>query len=156
MQLLDEFDGDPGRPLQAVCLRCDAPRTVAWTAVCSGTPPCIRCDGARLDPDAPHRVYLVLFAHLGDVGVYKVGITHCVTDDRLRVHERSGGVVLDTMQVRDRATALAIERRVLEHYLPAAAVALRPDLLPHGGTTECWSAHAGRPNLSGAAAGRPL
>lgn len=101
-------------------------------------------------------MYLVLFRHLGDVGVYKVGITHCVTDDRLRAHERSGGVVLDTVMVRDRATALTLERRILEHYLPAAAVELRPDLLPRGGTTECWSAHAGHPDLTGAAVGLPL
>ena len=29
LHLLDEFDGDPGRPLQAECRRCGAPRTVA-------------------------------------------------------------------------------------------------------------------------------
>jgi hypothetical protein len=68
-------------------------------------------------------------SHLGDVGVYKVGITHCADDGRLKGHRRVGGVVLDTVQVRD----LALERRVLEHYLPAAAVLLSPDLLPYGG-----------------------
>lgn len=151
LQLLDEFDGDPSRPLHALCQRCDAPRTVSWQAVGSGTPPCLRCDSARLDPDAPHRVYLVLFPHLGDMGVYKVGITHCADDGRLRVHQRAGGRVIDTLQVRDRATALALERHILERYLPAASVTLRRDLLPHGGTTECWSAHAGYPDLAGAA-----
>ncbi|MGY1738376.1 hypothetical protein [Geodermatophilus sp. SYSU D00684] len=153
LQLLDEFDGDPGRPLQAVCRRCGAPRAVAWTAICSGTPPCLRCDGARLDPDAPHRVYLVHFPHLGDVGVFKVGITHCTDDGRLNAHRRVGGVVLDTVQVRDRATALVLERRVLERYLPAATVSFPPELLPHGGATECWSAHAGYPDLAHAADG---
>ena len=151
LQLLDEFDGDPGRPLQAECRRCGAPRTVSWQAIGSGAPPCLRCDGARLDPDAPHRVYLVHFPHLGDVGVYKVGITHCVDDDRLKVHQRAGGRVLETVQVRDRATALSLERRILEHYLPAAAVTFPRDLLPHGGATECWSAHAGYPDLADAA-----
>lgn len=153
LQLLDEFDGDPGRPLQAVCRRCGAPRAVAWTAICSGTPPCLRCDGARLDPDAPHRVYLVHFPYLGDVGVYKVGITHCADDGRLNAHRRAGGVVLHTVQVRDRATALVLERHVLERYLPAAAVSFPSELLPHGGATECWSAHAGYPDLAHAADG---
>jgi hypothetical protein len=151
LQLLDEFDGDAGRPLQASCRRCAAPRTVSWQAIGSGSPPCLRCDGARLDPGAPHRVYLVHFPHIGDVGVYKVGITHCVDDGRLNAHRRAGGVLLDAVEVRDRATALALERRVLEHYLPAAAVSFPPDLLPHGGATECWSAHAGCPDLAYAA-----
>jgi hypothetical protein len=62
----------------------------------------------------------------------------------------SGGVVLDTVQVRDRATALAFERRILDRYLPAAAASLPRDLLPHGGTTECWSAHARHPTLADA------
>jgi hypothetical protein len=97
-------------------------------------------------------VYLVHFPHLGDVGVYKVGITHCADDDRLKVHQRAGGVVLHTVQVRDRASALALERRILEHYLPAAEVSFSPDLLPHSGATECWSAHAGYPDLADAAA----
>jgi hypothetical protein len=88
---------------------------VAWTAICSGSPPCLRCDGTRLDPDTPHRVYLVHFPHLGDLGVYKVGITHCADDNRLKTHRRAGGVVLDTLRVRDRATALTLERRVLGH-----------------------------------------
>ncbi len=100
LRLLDEFDGDPGRPLQAECRRCGAPRAVAWAAISSGSPPCLRCDGARLDPDAPHRVYLVSFPHLGDVGVYKVGITHCADDGRLKVHQRAGGVVVETVRVR--------------------------------------------------------
>jgi hypothetical protein len=52
------------------------------------------------------------------------------------------------VQVRDRATALALERRVLERYLPAAAVTLARDLLPRGGATECWSAQAGYPDLA--------
>ena len=96
-------------------------------------------------------MYLAHFPHLGDVGVYKVGITHCADDDRLKAHRRAGGVVLDTVQVRDRASALALERRILEYYLPAAAVAFSPDLLPHGGATECWSAHTGYPDLAAAA-----
>ena len=88
------------------------------------------------------------FPHLGDVGVYKVGITHCADDNRLKVHQRASGVVLATVQVRDRATALTLERRILDHYLSAAAVAFPPDLLPHGGATKCWSAHAGYPDLA--------
>lgn len=149
LQLLDEFDGDPGRPLQAACRRCAAPRSVSWTAISSGAPPCLRCDGSRLNPDAPHRVYLVHFPHLGDVGVYKVGITHSVDDARLQTHQRAGGAVLEVVQVRDRATALTLERRILERYLPAAAVSFPRELLPRGGATECWSAHAGHPDLSG-------
>ena len=128
-----------------------APRTVAWQAIGSGSPPCLRCDGARLDPDAPHRVYLVHVPHLSDVGVYKVGITHCADDNRLKVHQRAGGIVLATVQVRDRATALTLERRILQDYLPTAAVSFPHDLLPHGGATECWSARAGYPDLAEAA-----
>ena len=67
------------------------------------------------------------------------------------MHQRAGGVVLATVQVRDRATVLALERRILQHYLPAAAVSFPHNLLPHGGATECWSAHAGYPDLAEAA-----
>lgn len=152
LKLLEDFDGNPGRLLQASCRRCSAPRSVSWTAIGSGTPACLRCDGSRLDPDAPHRVYLTHFAHLGDVGVFKVGITHCVDDARLQTHRRAGGTVLEVTEVRDRATALALERRILNRYLPAAAVSFPPEQLPRGGATECWSAHAGHPDLAEEAA----
>ncbi|WP_326959555.1 hypothetical protein [Amycolatopsis sp. NBC_01286] len=99
LHLVGEFTGDPGLPLSAVCTRCSTPRAVSWTAVGGGSPPCLRCDGSKLDPDAPHRVYLIDFPHLGDRGVYKVGITHCANDNRLRSHEKAGGTVLATIEV---------------------------------------------------------
>lgn len=148
LSLVGEFTGDPGRPLNATCTRCSTERSVSWSAICGGTPPCLRCDGSRLDPDAPHRVYLIEFPHLGECGVYKVGITHCANDNRLHNHEKAGGRVMKTIQVANRAAALAIERRILETYLPLAPVQLHRDLLPHGGTTECWSRHAGYPDLN--------
>lgn len=147
LRLLQDYTGDPGKPLQAVCHRCDTPRAVSWTSICSGAPPCLRCDGARLNPTAPHRVYLMHFPHLGDAGVYKIGITHCANDSRLRDHARNGGLLLHTVQVPDRATALHIERLILNHYQPIAPVSLRRDLLPQGGATESWSAHIGYPDL---------
>lgn len=152
MELLDDFDGDPARPLRASCRRCYAPRSVAWQAIGSGSPPCLRCDGARLDPGAPHRVYLIHFPHLGEVGVYKVGITHCADDNRLKAHQRAGGTVIQTVQVRDRAHAFALERHVLERYQSSTPVMLARDLLPQGGTTECWAAYGGHPDLHLAAA----
>jgi hypothetical protein len=60
--------------------------------------------------------------------------------------------VLETVQVRGRATAFALKRRILEHYLPAATVTFPRDLLPRGGATECWSARAGDTDLADAAA----
>ncbi|WP_143139122.1 hypothetical protein [Lentzea waywayandensis] len=147
LQLLQQYQGDPGQPLDAVCSRCRTPRTASWTTISSGSPPCLRCDGARLNPTAPHRVYLFHFPQLGNAGVYKVGITHCGDDGRLKDHTRNGGLLLDIIEVSDRATALHIERTVLTRYLPIAPVSLARDVLPQGGTTECWSAHAGRPNL---------
>ncbi|HEX8867288.1 MAG TPA: hypothetical protein VF821_16635 [Lentzea sp.] len=73
---------------------------MSWTSICSGTPPCLRCDGARLDPTAPHRVYLFHLPQMG-AGVYKIGITRSAHDGRLRTHTRNGGVLLDVVQVRD-------------------------------------------------------
>jgi hypothetical protein len=91
LKLRSPWAGDPGAGLEARCLRCGSDRIVSWSALSVGTPPCIRCDGRRLDPDAPHRVYLFLFPHLGAHGVYKVGITHCVDDQRLTQHKRVNG-----------------------------------------------------------------
>lgn len=109
--------------------------------------PCLCCDSTRLNPTAPHRVYLMHFPHLDDAGVSKIGTTHCANDDRLRDHTRNGGLLPHTVQIPDRATALHIERPILNHYQPMAPVALRRDLLPQGGATECWSAQIGYPDV---------
>ena len=79
--------------------------------------------------------------------MYKIGITHCANDNRLRDHTRNGGLMLHTVQVPDRATALHSERLILNHYQPMAPVSLRRDLLPQGGAIECWSAPIGYPDL---------
>ncbi|ACU37521.1 hypothetical protein [Actinosynnema mirum] len=147
LRLLQDYSGDPGEALKSVCRRCDTARSVSWTAICAGAPPCLRCDGARLNPSAPHRVYLFHFPDLGEAGVYKVGITHCANDNRLRDHTRNGGLLLGVAQVADRATALHVERLILDHYQALAPVSLRRDLLPQGGATECWAAHIGFPDL---------
>ncbi|MFJ1768511.1 hypothetical protein ACIOD2_49920 [Amycolatopsis sp. NPDC088138] len=57
-----------------------------------------------------------------------------------------------TIEVPSRAAAFVIGRRILDTYLPVAPVALHRDLLPHGGTTECWSRNAGYPDLAEVAA----
>lgn len=133
--------------MEARCLRCGSDRIVSWSALSAGMPPCIRCDGRRLDPAAPHRVYLFLFPHLGAHGVYKVGITHCVDDRRLTQHRRVNGELLSLVTVRDRAAAFAIEASVLMKYQPIGPVAVGPADLPYGGATECWDAIAGYPDL---------
>ncbi|GHH57938.1 hypothetical protein GCM10017774_78530 [Lentzea cavernae] len=65
----------------------------------------------------------------------------------MQAHVRNGGALVDLIPVRDRATALHVERVVLKNYLAIAPVSLTRDLLPQGGTTECWSAHVGYPDL---------
>lgn len=148
MRLLSEWTGDAAAHLDAQCTRCGLRRSVSWQALASGSPACLACDRKVLDPDRPHRVYLIRFPHLGEAGVYKVGITHVVHDRRLRDHQEAGGEVMATVTVPNRASALTIERHVLGFYLPGAAVDLPPAMLPRGGRTECWNALAGFPDLT--------
>lgn len=147
LTLVSTWVGDPGAGLDATCSRCDTPRIVSWLGLASGAPPCLRCDGRRLDPDAPHRVYLFLFEHLGQNGVYKVGITHCADDHRLAQHTAARGRLVQVVEVADRATAFAIEASVLRTYQPQAPASVTATDLPYGGATECWDAMVGHPNL---------
>lgn len=147
LKLRSGWTGDPGAGLEAACLRCDTTRVVSWTGLGSGLPPCIRCDGRRLDPGAPHRVYLFKFARLGPQGVFKVGITHCVDDRRLAQHRAAGGRLVQVVEVADRAAALAVESRVLAKFQPVAPASVGPADPPYGGATECWDALAGFPDL---------
>jgi hypothetical protein len=147
LELLSTWTGDPGAGLQARCLRCGTDRVVSWSALGS-TPPCLRCDGRRLDPQAPHRVYLFAFPRLGPHGVYKVGITHCVDDRRLGQHRAVGGQLLQVVDVPDRASAFAVEAAVLARYQSVAPASVAAADLPHGGATECWDALAGYPDLA--------
>lgn len=147
LTLISEWSGDPGAGLDAVCSRCGTPRVVSWLGLASGAPPCLRCDGRRLDPDAPHRVYLFSFARLGPHGVFKVGITHCADDRRLAQHTAAGGRLVQIVEVGDRATAFAIEATVLRRFQPQAPASVTHTDLPQGGSTECWDAIAGYPDL---------
>lgn len=147
LELRSAWSGDPGASLDGVCRRCGSVRVVSWSALGAGAPPCIRCDGRRLDPDAPHRVYLFEFPRLGPRGVYKVGITHCVDDRRLAQHMKVGGRLLQVVEVADRAAAFAIEATVLRRFQPQAPALVSPSDLPYGGATECWDAWAGYPDL---------
>lgn len=147
MELLGPWGGDPGAALEARCRRCGTDRMISWAAL-STSPPCLRCDGRRLDPEAPHRVYLFEFAHLGELGVYKVGITHSVDDRRLAQHSARGGRLLQIVDVPDRASAFAVETAVLRRFQAAAPASVRPADFPQGGATECWSALAGYPDLT--------
>lgn len=147
LALISPWTGDPGVGLDARCRRCGGHRIISWTAL-SVSPPCIRCDGRRLDPEAPHRVYLFKFAHLGPHGVYKIGITNCSDDHRLAQHTKIKGQLLDIVTVRDRAAAFAIEASVLRKYQPTAPVSVSAADLPYGGATECWDAIAGYPDLA--------
>lgn len=151
MRLTSEWQGDKAAHLEAICERCGLARSMSWQSLASGSPPCLSCDGATLDPELPHRVYLIEFPNLGKFGVYKVGITHDVHDRRLRDHEYAGGRVMATVTVPSRATALTVERHVLRSYLPRAFVVLPVGVLPRGGVTECWDALAGYPDLRNAA-----
>ena len=147
MEVLSPWTGDPGAALEARCQRCGTDRLVSWTTLATA-PPCLRCDGRRLDPEAPHRVYLFEFAHLGDRGVYKVGITHSVDDRRLAQHRAAGGRLIQVVDVPDRAFAFAIESAVLRRFQSAAPASVGPADLPYGGATECWDALAGYPDLA--------
>lgn len=128
----------------ASCVRCGTPRRVSVMTLTSGAPPCLRCDGQRLDPTAPHRVYLFAFT---DLAAYKVGITHCADDLRLIAHQRIGGQLLEIVTLPNRATAVVAERMVLDRYRHAAAPAATTECFPQGGWTECWAMSAGHPDL---------
>lgn len=147
MTLVSTWSGNPTVGLDATCARCGTHRVVSWLALGSGAPPCLRCDGRRLDPAAPHRVYLFSFPRLGPRGVYKVGITHCVDDRRLAQHTAVGGQLVQVVEVADRATAFAIETTVLRRFQPQAPASVSSADLPYGGATECWDAMAGYPDL---------
>lgn len=146
LELVSGWTGDPKATLEATCRRCGTERRVSWSTI--GTaPPCLRCDGRRLDPEAPHRVYLFKFPRLGAHGVYKVGITHCVDDRRLAQHVAGGGELVQIVDVPDRASAFAIETTVLGRFQPLGPVSLAASDLPQGGASECWDAFAGFPDL---------
>jgi len=133
----------------ASCDRCGTRRRVSVWTLMSGAPPCLHCDGRRLDPDAPHRVYLFAF---DDLAAYKVGITHCADDSRLTAHQRIGGRLLEVVTMPTRATAIVLERVVLDRYRLAVAITATPERFPHGGWTECWDCAAGYPSLAEIAA----
>ncbi|VXC50069.1 hypothetical protein [Nocardioides sp. AX2bis] len=147
LTLTSAWPGDPTVGLDATCSRCGTQRIVSCLALGSGTPPCLRRDGRRLDPEAPHRVYLFFFPRLGPNGVFKVGITHCVDDRRLAQHTAVGGHLVQVVEVADRATAFAIETTVLRKFQPIAPAPVTPADLPYGGASECWDAFVGHPDL---------
>lgn len=147
LTLTSPWAGDPTVGLDASCSRCGTHRILSWLALGAGAPPCLRCDGRRLDPEAPHRVYLFSFPCLGPHGVYKVGITHCVGDRRLAQHASVGGHLLQVVEVADRATAFAVEANVLRKFQPLAPASVSPADWPYGGASECWDALAGYPDL---------
>ncbi len=122
-------------PQPAACLTCGSLRAVSYRELVEGSAPlCWTCThGIRADE--PHRVYLVRFPTLG---VFKVGLTHCRHPRRLEQHELGGGEVVQTIDVRDRAAARALERRVLEAYAPWRAASVGPADFPQGGWTETW------------------
>ena len=146
LDLVSEWTGDPKATLEATCRRCGTERRVSWNTIATAAP-CLRCDGRRLDPEAPHRVYLFKFPNLSAHGVIKVGITHCVDDRRLHQHIAAGGEFIQIVEVPDRATAFAIETRVLGRFQPIGPVAVSASDLPQGGASECWDAFVGYPDL---------
>lgn len=146
LQLRSPWCGDPGAPLDAVCQRCGTTRHVSYSTVATA-PPCLRCDGRRLDPDAPCRVYLFRFDALGPRGVFKVGITHRADDRRLDIHVAAGGILIEVVEVENRRVALAVEASVLNAYRTLAPAVITHRDFPHGGWTECWDQVAGRPEL---------
>jgi hypothetical protein len=147
LTLVSEWTGDPKVTLEASCSRCGSERRVSWSTIASA-PPCLRCDGRRLDPEAPHRVYLFKFPRIGAHGVFKVGITHCVDDRRLTQHVAAGGELVQVVDVADRATAFAIETTVLERFQILGPVTVSISDLPQGGASECWDAFVGHPDLA--------
>lgn len=149
LRLLSSPAKDRGVPYDAICERCGTRRRVSVMTLTSGSPPCLRCDGHSLDPEAPHRVYLFAFDALT---AYKVGITHCADDSRLRAHRGIGGALQEVVTMPDRATAVVLERLVLDRYRAAPAMSVSAHHFPHGGWTECWDMRAGHPSLAALAA----
>lgn len=146
LELMSPWSGDPGAPLEAVCRRCGTTRHVSYRTLATA-PPCLRCDGRRLDPEAPCRVYLFRFDGVGPRGVFKVGITHRADDRRLDVHAAAGGELIQVIHVADRRVARAVEGSVLQTYRTLAPAVITHRDFPHGGWTECWDQEAGHPDL---------
>ena len=108
LTLVSEYAADPKATLEATCSRCGTERRASWSTIASA-PPCLSCDGRRLDPQAPHRLYLFKFpSHRRPRGV-KVGINHSVDDRRLTQHVAAGGELVQVVDVANRATAFAAE-----------------------------------------------
>lgn len=135
LRLLEPVRGMQAK-VAAECLGCSQTRRVRYNDVVNGTgPACWSCThGIRMDE--PHRVYLFRFPALG---VLKIGITHNRHDRRLFDHQANGGVLLETVVVPDRATALAIEDWVLTSRTAYLCPDVGPDDFPQGGWTEAWS-----------------
>jgi hypothetical protein len=144
LELLSSPAADRSVAYDARCSRCGTGRRVSVMTLTSGSPPCLRCDGQHLDPSAPHRVYLFAFPLLS---AYKIGITHCEDDSRLRAHLAQGGQLLESVTVPDRAAAVMLERLVLDRFRRWPAD-VHAGHFPQGGWTECWDARAGHPSLA--------
>lgn len=144
LALVSTSAADRSVAYDAVCQRCGSARRVSVSTLTSGAPPCLRCDGQHLDPAAPHRVYLF---HFPALRAYKVGITHCADDSRLRAHAARGGDLVEVVTVADRSAAVVLERVVLDRFRLWPAE-VHVGHFPQGGWTECWSTAAGRPALA--------
>jgi hypothetical protein len=123
--------------MHARCLRCESPRFVSLDQLRREVVPCYVCDGAA-DPTKPHRVYLF---HFQDLRCFKVGITNAGNDDRLREHQRRGGVLQDVVQVNNRAAAVALEENILTAMAAYPSAATAADF-PQNGWTETWADNA--------------
>lgn len=144
LRLLATVAKDRAEAYNAECMRCGTLRRVSVGTLASGAPPCLVCDGRRLDPAAPHHVYLFEFPHLQ---AYKVGITHTADDSRLAKHRAAGGSLCEVVEVPNRATALLLERLILDQYRDHPAEVAEHHF-PQGGWTECWDSRVGRPSLA--------
>ncbi|WP_433177245.1 hypothetical protein [Actinoallomurus sp. CA-150999] len=126
-------------PVAAHCMTCGSDRRVSFLGLLRGEPACLSCTSG-IDPNAPHRVYLM---HFPRFGVFKIGITNLEDRnyDRIHDHESHGGTVVEIVDVPNREAAFTVERAILAtvtHY--HSDVSRRQ--FPQGGWTETWRDHA--------------
>lgn len=123
-------------PVDASCLECGNPRRISFSDLVKGATPCLTCR-SNIDPERPHQVYLVHFAHLS---AYKIGFTNTENRkyDRLKVHIREGGELINRRIVPNQRLARMVEDAVLSK-ISDFRLSLSNKELPQGGGTETWS-----------------
>lgn len=135
-----------GERVEAHCTDCGAARRVSVSELAGGVAPCLACDAATADPDAPYLVYVV---HFPGLRAYKVGITGTeVRHDRLAAHAAQGGVPVEQRVVPNREAARTVEEFVLRVVRDHPSGCTAADF-PQGGFTETWAEGGPEVDLGG-------